>query len=303
MPFDIIIPGHYFCDLIFTGLDHFPALGTEIFGQGVAVTTGGGALNTSIALRRLGVNVGWAGVLGNDFFSQYVHKALQKEGLSDTLLTRLDAPLSRVTVALSYPDDRAFVTYADTPPDLIDLAHKALEKTTPKHIHFAGLVISEDTVAFMDECKKRGVRVSMDCQHREETLDDSLVRETLSQLDLFMPNAIEAQRLTRSDNLATALQLLSDLVPTLVVKNGAEGAVVCCNGEQFQEPALSLTPLDTTGAGDCFNAGFLAAHLQGRDWSECLRWGNFCGGQSTLGVGGSKAPSLAELQRWLVQEQ
>src|SRR5690349_14044108 len=118
MSFDIIIPGHYFCDLIFTGLDHFPALGTEIFGRGVAVTTGGGALNTSIALRRLGVNVGWAGMLGNDFFSQYVDNELQKEGLSDALLTRLDSPLSRVTVALSYPDDRAFVTYADTPPDL-----------------------------------------------------------------------------------------------------------------------------------------------------------------------------------------
>jgi sugar/nucleoside kinase (ribokinase family) len=299
MPFDIIIPGHYFCDLIFTGLDHFPALGTEIFGRGVAVTTGGGALNTSIALRRLGINVGWAGVLGSDFFSQYVQNAIQKEDLSDTLLTRLDIPLSRVTVALSYPNDRAFVTYADPPPDLIDLAHKALEKTTPEHIHFAGLVISEAALKFMDECKTQGIRVSMDCQHREETIDDPLIQEILSQLDLFMPNAIEAQRLTGSDNLATALRLLGDIVPTLVVKNGAEGAIVCCNGETFHEAALSLTPLDTTAAGDCFNAGFLAAYLQGREWSECLRWGNFCGGQSTLGVGGSKAPMLSELQAWL----
>jgi sugar/nucleoside kinase (ribokinase family) len=299
MPFDIIIPGHYFCDLIFTGLDHFPALGTEIFGQGVAVTTGGGALNTSIALRRLGVNVGWAGVLGNDFFSQYVDNALQKEGLSDTLLTRLDAPLSRVTVALSYPDNRAFVTYADTPPDLIDLARKALAKTTCKHIHFAGLVISEAALKFMDDCKTQGIRVSMDCQHREETLDAPLVRETLAGLDLFMPNAIEAQRLTGCDNLDDAIQILSKVVPILVVKNGAVGAIVCCNGETAHEVALSLTPLDTTSAGDCFNAGFLAAYLQGRDWPECLRWGNFCGGQSTLGVGGSKAPTLSDLQMWL----
>lgn len=302
MPFDIIIPGHYFCDLIFTGLDNFPALGTEIFGRGVAVTTGGGALNTSIALRRLGMNVGWAGVLGDDFFSQYVDNAIQKEGLSDELVIRLDAPLSRVTVALSYPNDRAFVTYADTPPDLIDLGRKALEKTTPKHIHFAGLVVSEAGLALFNECKARGISVSMDCQHREETLDSPLVREILSQLDLFMPNAIEAQRLACTNTLDEAVEKLSKIVPTLVVKNGAEGALVCCGGEIFHQPALPLTPLDTTGAGDCFNAGFLAAYLQGRDWSECLHWGNFCGGQSTLGVGGSKAPILSELQTWLAAQ-
>ena len=67
--FDIVIPGHYFCDVIFTKMHDFPRLGEEIYSEGVKVVPGGGALNTATGLRRLGVNVGWVGVLGTDFFS------------------------------------------------------------------------------------------------------------------------------------------------------------------------------------------------------------------------------------------
>jgi sugar/nucleoside kinase (ribokinase family) len=299
MPFDIIIPGHYFCDLIFTGLDTFPALGTEIFGRGLAVTTGGGALNTSVALNRLGINVGWAGTLGTDFFSRFVSDAIQAEGLSTELVTRLDAPLSRATVALSYPADRAFVTYVDPAPDLIQMAYSALEKSTCRHLHFAGLVISEDALPLLRACRERGIRISMDCQHREETLDSPLVREILSLLDVFMPNAVEAQRITGTNTIEQAVNILGEMVSTIVIKNGAEGAILRHEGQIYSEPALSLTPLDTTGAGDCFNAGFLAAYLQQKSWQECLRWGNFCGGKSTLGVGASQTPTAADLQTWL----
>jgi sugar/nucleoside kinase (ribokinase family) len=295
--YDILIPGSYFCDIIFTGLPSFPALGTEIYCDSLSVVPGG-VMNTVIGLRRLGVNVGWCGVIGDDFFSRFALEQAEREGLDTALLVRDGNPVKRVTVALSAPEDRAFVTYVDPSPNKTELAFLALERATFNHLHFTGLVFDERTVELIDICHTRGIRVSMDCQHRDETLSE--VAHVLSKLDMFMPNASEALRLTRADRLADAMDRLAEVVPLVVIKNGAAGAIARHEGTDYDAPALTLTPVDTTGAGDVFNAGFLAAYLRGHDVPTCLRWGNFCGGMSTQAVGGATgAPTLDALQAWL----
>ncbi len=288
--FDIVIPGHYFCDVIFTKMHDFPRLGTEIYSEGVKVVPGGGALNTATGLRRLGVNVGWVGVLGTDFFSQYVKGYIQQEKLNTSLVQQLDTPLERVTVALSYPTDRAFITYAQKPPDIMALVKTALEKAGFRHLHFPNLTVHEDMPELLKACKTKGIRVSMDCQHREETLDRPLVQAILSQVDIFMPNAMEARRITGESDLSAALERLAQITAGIVVKNGAQGAMAQFGTMRFDSSAFEVTPLDTTGAGDTFNAGFLAAYLQNLPIKTCLRWGNYCGAQSTLGYGASSAP-------------
>lgn len=290
LDFDIVIPGHYFCDVIFTHMREFPTLGTETYSDGVKVVPGGGALNTATGLQRLGINVGWVGVLGTDFFSQFVKTYIQQEKLDTSLVQQLDAPLDRVTVALSYPNDRAFITYAQKPPDIIALVKTALEKATFKHLHFPGLMIHEDMLDLLKACKARGIRVSMDCQHRQETLDSPLVKAILSQVDIFMPNATEAQRITGAHELNAAINRLSQITTGLVIKNGADGAIGHFGSLRFHSSAFEVTPLDTTGAGDSFNAGFLAAYLKNLPIETCLRWGNYCGAQSTLGYGANNAP-------------
>lgn len=289
--FDIVIPGHYFCDVIFTQMRDFPRLGAEIYSEGIKVVAGGGALNTATGLRRLGINAGWIGTLGTDFFSQYVKNYVQQEKLDISLVQQLDTPLERVTVALSYPNDRAFVTYAQKPPDIIELVVAVLNKATFRHLHFPGLTIHEDMPELLKACKAKGIRVSMDCQHRQETLDMPLVQDILSQVDIFMPNAAEARRITGENTLSAAIDRLSEITTGVVVKNGAEGAMAQFGTTGYHSRAFEVKPLDTTGAGDSFNAGFLAAYLQNLPIKTCLRWGNYCGSQSTLGYGASSAPS------------
>lgn len=289
--FDIVIPGHYFCDVIFTHMRDFPVLGSEIFSEGVQVVPGGGALNTTIGLNRLGIKTGWAGVLGTDFFSQYVDSFIQREKLDTTLVQKLDVPLQRVTVALSYPTDRAFITYAEKPPEIIELTKYALENARFRHLHFSSLVIHEELPELLKACKQKGISTSMECQHREETLDTPLVRSILSSVDIFMPNAIEAQRITRTGTLPEALDMLSQVAVGVVIKNGAEGAVAQFGTTKYDARPYPVTPIDTTGAGDVFNAGFLSAYLQNHPIKTCLRWGNYCGAQSTLGYGASNAPT------------
>ena len=296
---DILIPGHYFCDLIFTGIPGLPALGTELYTERLVVTPGG-CLNTVTALRRLGVDVGWMGVLGNDPFSLIIDKWVAKEGIERNWIASIDEPLQRVTVALSYPVDRAFVTYIDISPDLLNRAFQAVEVEECAHLHFTGLLIDPRVPDLLRACHARGISVSMDCQHRPVTLAQPLVREIISLLDIFMPNAGEAQQLTETASINDAAQWLRELVPLLVIKDGERGALAWQGDLSIQVPALRVNVVDTTGAGDVFNAGFLAAYRAHADLHTCLRWGNICGGLSTTGYGGgSAAPTRAVVESYL----
>jgi sugar/nucleoside kinase (ribokinase family) len=293
--FDILIPGSYFCDVIFTGLPTLPILGAELYTKNLAVVPGG-VLNTIIALRRLGVHVGWLGAIGNDFFSQFVLSQAQSEGLDTSLLVHQDTPLQRVTVALSYPHERAFITYADDDPITAPILADSLDKVQFKHLHFTGLEIAPETPALLRRCHARGITVSMDCQHKPNKINEPLVQESLSLLDIFMPNASEAQQLTDAANLTDAASILTKFVPYLVVKDGSNGVHSWKDGAYYHHPALQLEVVDTVGAGDVFNAGFLAAYRRGYDVMTCLQWGNIAGGLSTRGHGGvSRAPQLEEL--------
>lgn len=293
---DVLVPGNYFCDLVFTGFPAFPALGTEVYTQGLTVTVGG-VLNTVVALQRLGVNVGWLGALGNDFFSRYVAEVLQAEGVTLDGAQRLPTPLQRVTAAVSYPHDRAFITYVDETPNVVDLLLSALEGGSDfRHLHFSRLMTDERLPALMRAWRDAGKTISMDCQHRQETLASPIVREVLSLVDWFMPNASEALRVANVHSLEEAVTVLRPHVRGLLIKDGGNGAHVWHGESAHHAPALPLTPIDTTGAGDVFNAGFIKAWRDGLPLPACLRYGNVCGGLSTQGYGGAvNAPTLAQV--------
>ena len=296
---EILIPGHYFCDLIFTGIPGFPALGTELYTQNLTVVPGG-CLNTVTALRRLGVHVGWMGQIGSDIFSQFVNNWLTQEQIDASWLTYSDEPMQRVTVALSYPADRAFITYVDPPVDLLDKVRQAVEAEECAHLHFTGFNSDPRTPDLLRACHQRGITVTMDCQHRDETLESPRVREILRLLDIFMPNASEAMRLTETLTLQDAAQILTNLVPLLVIKDGANGAQAWDKEQHVYAPALKVDVVDTTGAGDAFNAGFLAAFRAGEDLRTCLHWGNISGGLSTTGYGGcTTAPTRVVVESYL----
>jgi len=297
--YDILIPGLYFCDIVFTGIPGFPALGTEVFTEGLNVVPGG-VLNTVVGLTRLGVRVAWLSALGSDFFSQFAAENARANSVDLSQVVFTGQPLRRVTVAMSYPHDRAFLTHIDPPPDLIPRICDALENVPFGHLHFTGLLVDERMPPLIHACHARGITVSMDCQHRPHTLAEPLVQSIIGGLDLFLPNAVEAQRLTQTATLDEAAAVLRALVPYLVVKDGPRGAHAWHAGGYFHAPAINVDPVDTTGAGDLFNAGFLTAWLQRQPPAACLRWGNIAGGLSLRGYGGySTAPTLAELRALL----
>ncbi len=136
--------------------------------------------------------------------------------------------------------------------------------------------------------------------YEDATLSNPAVRRAIAGVDIFLPNAREARRLAGQQDLAQAMRMLAGLVPLVVVKDGAGGSYACQGDAVLHEPAIAVRPLDTTGAGDCFNAGFVTAWLEGRPLRECLRWGNIVGGLSTEGLGGTeRRVTRQEVEGWL----
>lgn len=296
--YDVMVVGDYTIDMIFTGLDGFPAPGKEVVGSGFAMVPGE-TYNAAIAMHRLGVKVGWAGDFGNDEFSRQALRQVRAEGLDEALFVRHKRPYRRITVAASYPDDRAFITYYDPEPT-IPAAIKALLTASARYLYIPGFYAGPFLTAGNILARCKGMRLIMDGNsHDDVTLDKPAVRKALQKVDILLPNTLEARRMTGVEDLSKAIQVLNRYCSLVVVKDGAGGAYACCEGTITHAPALPIKPLDTTGAGDCFNAGFIKAYLDGKPLMECLRWGNIVGGLSTQGYGATgRRITPADVAHW-----
>lgn len=288
--------GPWFVDMIFRGLSRPALSGTEVFAKELRLLPGG-AFTLAMALHRLGHSVVWSTDFGNDLFSQYILSAARAEGLNETGFRHHDIPLHNLTVVFSYPDDRAMTTYQHdvSQPSLSTL----LRQYHPRLLLLPTLQYGPDVEAALCLAHELGAQVFMDCQDTPFTLETPVLRETLRRVDFFAPNADEALRLTGATTVDGAFDVLADLVDTVIIKRGSIGASVVRREKRYDISSIPLTAVDTTSAGDCFNAGFIHAHLTGYDLPGCLAVAVACGAAAVTDLGSSAALDLLELQRWL----
>jgi len=294
---DVLILADYFCDLVITGLPEPPRLGADLFGDGMEIAPGGPYI-LAAGLHRLGIRALWQARLGNDLFSRFILAEAQREGLDVTLFEQYDYPLRSLSVAFSFVHDRGFISYADVFPELSpETALAAHRPGWVVNIPFNGSPRSRHLV---DLVHQDGGRVYIDCQDTALTLAEPGLKDLLGAIDIFAPNQSEAGRLTGESDPCRSAERLAQFCPTVIVKCGAHGAYACSAGKSWHSPALPVAVIDTTGAGDSFNAGFLAAAVRGEAFETCLRYGNICGGLSTTARGGAgAAPTLAQLKAYL----
>ncbi len=294
--YDVLIFDGYFCDLIVTGMADIPKLGDEVFGTGMGMHAGG-AFNSVRALHRLGLKTGWVCDLGQDLFSEFVLSEIRQEGVDTSLLRIHPHPLRSFSLSFSFDHDRGFISYLD-PVERYDREPYVL-KHRPRCLLLGWLEHGPDVLRLIDAAHQVGARVVMDCQSTKVTLDSPGVGEVLRRVDAFLPNAREARQLTGADDLEQAAEILAQATRVVVIKDGAQGAIAREGECRYHVPPLPVEPVDSTGAGDCFNAGFVYGLLNGECLETCLKLGNICGGVSTTGYGTIATPTLEEVQEWL----
>jgi sugar/nucleoside kinase (ribokinase family) len=296
--FDILVVGDYCLDFIFTGLPSMPELGHEIVSTGF-IQTPGGVCNNVIAMHRLGLKVGWLTNFGTDDYSHFILDRIRKEGLDEEYFLFHNQPLRNVTVSLSFPDERAFIAFYDPNPLIISEILN-LPKASGKAIYVPGFFLGREIDLAIPVIKAKKLKLIMDGNTNEtHTIKETRVKKILKSLDLFLCNAREARMLTGESELQKAIRILGDFVSEVVIKNGAEGSIGLKDGEISVVPAIKVNVLDTTGAGDCFDAGFLKIWLSGEPLNKALEWGNIVGGLSTTELGGvSRIIRIPEVEQY-----
>lgn len=294
----LLTVGEAFDDLIFHGLERLPRAGEELRTNSYAAAVGGGALITAIAAARLGASVQVASGLG-----PRAAALLRQEGVKVRNLRGPDEPVA-VSVSLSTRTDRAFVTFDGVNTRLEPRFAAEVASIRRGHVHLAFYPHScARWATLVRRTRARGLTVSADFGWNEALARDQSLSPLIDALDLVFVNELEAGLYAKTGSLEASLPVWRRRRSTVIVKRGARGSCWIGNGAELTRlPPRVVRVVDTTGAGDAFNGGFLWAWLQGWPPARCLDAGNFVGARSTRRVGGIDGlPSLGDLPRALAK--
>lgn len=303
----VLVAGEINADLVFTGCNELPAFGREVLVEGFRQGPGSSSMISAMGMARLGERVLFAGVAGQDSWGDYCVDALRNVGI-DTHAVRRDANLrTGLTVALSAAHDRALVTYPGAIAALRaeDIDDELLAQAGHLHVssYYLQQALQPGLGALLARARVCGLTTSLDPGFDPAQHWGSALRELLPLLDVFLPNALEAVAISGAATPRQALQAFANGVTRTVIKCGADGAIALGDdGEVVAVPAIRVDAVDSTGAGDSFDAGFLYAWRRGLPLRECLRWGGACGGLSTRGVGGTATQAGEAEVRQLLAE-
>lgn len=291
----LLCAGEAFEDLVFYALDRLPDPGEEVKTNHFIATIGGGAVITAVHAARLGMRTGILSALGDTAVAR-----LKRERVSVINLRKPTEPHA-ITAALSTDEDRAFVTFNGVNAKLEGRLARVLSKplsTKPEgrrrttghmadHLHFC--FYPHDCAQWtriVTRLRKRGVTTSWDFGWNEPLTGDRGLTDLIDALDFVFVNEPEARLYTGEPTLAAAILHWRRRHAITIVKQGGNGASWIAPDREIHFPAPRVKVVDTTGAGDAFNAGFLVAWLSGQSPARCLAAGNKIGAQSTLKAGG-----------------
>ncbi len=274
----VLCAGRLYCDLIFTDLPRLPTMGTEVYAGGLGLHAGGGAFITAAYFASLGHRSCLASLVPAPPFRDVIVPELEAAGLELDLCGALDpAADPQVTVAMAGKTDRAFLTRRSGPA-VPDVRAADLRRLGVSHVHIGELATLLECPWLVATAREAGATVSLDCGW-DEDLQIARLQGLLPQVDVFLPNEAEVENL-RERGVA------EPFAPLTVIKKGAAGSAAIVDGAELTASADRVEAVDTTGAGDAFNAGFLSAWLAGDTIAACLRVGNALGARAISGRGG-----------------
>ena len=293
--FDVTIAGELNLDLILYGLPDELAPERELLATDMTLTLGSSSAIVAHNLASLGSRVGFTSCVGHDDFGDSALERLRAAGVDVSTVRRIDGDRKTgLTVILPRKNWRNILTYAGTifelRPEHLDVDYLKSSRHFHLSSYFLHRGLQEHIPGLLKDLKQAGLTISLDTNDDPADEWASGIQDVLPLVDVFLPNSREAMRITRTENLDAALARLSEIVPLIVVKMGADGAMACRGSERVVQPGVRLEAvIDPVGAGDSFDAGFLHEFVRGSDLRTCLYAGNLAGALSTTRPGGTEA--------------
>ena len=281
--------------------------GTTNFIETIEYHAGGNGANTSLALATIGMPVRLLGTVGKDPQGEFVLDVLRRAGADTRGISVADAPTAASVVIVNAAGDRKFLHR----PGAGACAFPAPFDFTPElttgmaHYHMASLFVLPKMRAHGPEILRRarqaGLSTSLDTNWDPQGLWMETLAPCLQHADLVFINEDEARMCTGTDDHAAAAgKLLALGARTAVMKLGPRGCAIYTGDREFLCPAFDVVATDTTGAGDCFAGGFLAALLKGSSLAEAGRFANAVGAFAVQRVGGNAGvPPYERIQEWM----
>jgi len=299
--FDLVVIGDCNPDVLVLGSDVTPAFGQqEKLVERMSLEIGGSASITAVAAARLGLRVALVAAVGPDAAGTFMLDALAREGVDVSAVVVRAGLATGMTVALSRGGDRAILTALGAMDSLTASDIPASLLSQARHVHVSSYFLLADSLgpglaSVLADARAAGAATSLDTNwDPAERWRDERLSAAIAQAGLLLPNEAEALALSGASSVSAAAWELLALGPFVAVKLGARGVLVGAGSGGLHQVSLPpVTPVDTTGAGDCFNAGLIAGLLQELPLPRAAALGCATGALSTGALGGTAgAPGL-----------
>ena len=289
----ISVVGELNLDLVLYGLPGRFELDREYLASDLNLTLGSSSAIFAHNFALLGNSVGFHSAVGDDPLGKLCLERLRESGVDVSAVKEFLAKKTGLTVILPQPEKRFILTYPGVMAEMrfedLDLA----QLFGARHLHLSSYFLQKALRPRVPDlfraAKGAGLSTSMDTNDDPDDHWDREVLEVLPWLDVLLPNEYECRRLARIDDPMLALDFLAARVPLVVMKRGEKGVLARRGSESFEALPPKVAAVDTIGAGDSFDAGFLHQFIRGAKIEECLKYGNLTGALSTTRSGGTEA--------------
>ncbi len=255
----------------------------------------------------LGHKAAIIGGVGDDDFGDLCINRLKEDGVEIAGIKR--SKLATGVAFVAYFDDgsRKFIYHIrdSAASDLGDLPEERIKEVRIFHVMGCSLMIkkeiAERIIAYANMVKESGGRVSFDPNIRVELMNMDYIKKTVKDIsnlsDIMMPGLKELYFLTNTDDKKSAIKKILERVEILVLKLGDRGCEIYSKelNKVLNVPSFKIEQIDPTGAGDCFDAGFLCAYLEGKSLFDCGLLANACGAMNTMKLGPMEGVARREM--------
>lgn len=284
---DLITFGAVFLEIVFGNVPALPGPGEEIYAEQFAVSCGGAAVSAAVAAVQAGATAGLATVLGDDLGSALATAYCERAGVDTSPSRRVQGSVSGVTAVMNFDGDRAFLSHLPAAGQLAagpDWWPDVVAAIRPGWIY---LYARAGALPVIDAARSVGCRVAVDSELGTIRTSPQTVLECAAAADLFLPNRAELEELTGTTDPVAGARALAAPGTTVVIKEGAQGAVVVCqdHAQRIVDGVRDLGVLDRTGAGDAFAGALIGSLARGAGLVAAVTAGNAAGSAAVARLG------------------